>query len=34
RHRIALPQTLARLHAEDAYFEEESLRVTFRRGAA
>jgi len=34
RHRIALPQTLARLHAEDAYFEDDLLRVTFRRGAA
>ncbi|NTW01884.1 MAG: TRC40/GET3/ArsA family transport-energizing ATPase [Oscillochloris sp.] len=31
RHRIALPQTLARLRAQDAYFEDESLRVVFRR---
>ncbi len=32
RHRIVLPQTLARLRALDAYFEGTSLRVTFRKG--
>lgn len=34
RHRIVLPQTLARLRAQDAYFEDEALRVVFRKGAA
>ena len=34
RHRIVLPQTLARLRALDAYFEDDALRVTFRKGAA
>jgi arsenite/tail-anchored protein-transporting ATPase len=32
RHRIVLPSALARLKALDAAFEDESLRVTFRRG--
>lgn len=31
RHRVVLPQSLARLRAQDAFFEEESLRVTFTR---
>ncbi|NNJ09591.1 TRC40/GET3/ArsA family transport-energizing ATPase [Chloroflexales bacterium ZM16-3] len=31
RHRIVLPQSLARLHAADAYFEDDALRVIFRR---
>jgi arsenite-transporting ATPase len=34
RHRIVLPQSLARLRAQDAYFEDDALRVVFRRGAA
>jgi len=34
RHRIVLPQSLARLQAQDAYFEESALRVEFRKGAA
>jgi arsenite-transporting ATPase len=34
RHRIVLPQSLARLRAQDAYFENDALRVIFRRGAA
>ena len=34
RHRIVLPQTLARLRAQDAYFEESALRVEFRKPAA
>lgn len=34
RHRIVLPQTLARLRALDAYFENEALRVEFRKPAA
>jgi arsenite-transporting ATPase len=33
RHRIVLPQSLARLRAQDAYFEEDALRVIFRRAA-
>jgi arsenite-transporting ATPase len=31
RHRIVLPQSLARLRAQDAFFEEEALRVIFTR---
>lgn len=31
RHRIALPQSLARLRARDAFFENEELRVVFTR---
>ncbi len=31
RHRVALPQSLARLRARDAFFEEEELRVVFTR---
>jgi arsenite-transporting ATPase len=34
RHRIVLPQTLARLRAQDAYFEDSALRVEFRKPAA
>lgn len=34
RHRIVLPQTLARLRAQDAYFENSTLRVVFRKDAA
>lgn len=34
RHRIVLPQSLARLRALDAYFEEDALRVVFRKPAA
>jgi len=34
RHRIVLPQSLARLRAQDAYFEESALRVEFRKPAA
>ncbi|RRR69733.1 MAG: ArsA family ATPase [Candidatus Viridilinea halotolerans] len=34
RHRIVLPQTLARLRALDAYFEDDALRVIFRKPAA
>jgi arsenite-transporting ATPase len=34
RHRIVLPQSLARLRAQDAFFEQDALRVQFRRGAA
>jgi arsenite/tail-anchored protein-transporting ATPase len=34
RHRIVLPQSLARLRALDAYFEDEALRVIFRKPAA
>ncbi|HMQ30756.1 MAG TPA: TRC40/GET3/ArsA family transport-energizing ATPase [Chloroflexaceae bacterium] len=34
RHRVVLPQSLARLRAQDAYFENEALRVVFRKGAA
>ncbi|NTU83939.1 MAG: TRC40/GET3/ArsA family transport-energizing ATPase [Chloroflexales bacterium] len=34
RHRIVLPQSLARLRALDAYFEDDALRVAFRKGAA
>jgi arsenite-transporting ATPase len=34
RHRIVLPQSLARLRAQDAYFEDDALRVIFRKGAA
>ncbi|MEI7642837.1 MAG: TRC40/GET3/ArsA family transport-energizing ATPase [Chloroflexales bacterium] len=34
RHRIVLPQSLARLRALDAYFEDDALRVIFRKGAA
>ncbi|MEI6777623.1 MAG: TRC40/GET3/ArsA family transport-energizing ATPase [Chloroflexales bacterium] len=34
RHRIVLPQSLARLRALDAYFENDALRVIFRRGVA
>jgi arsenite-transporting ATPase len=33
RHRIVLPQSLARLRAQDAYFENDALRVIFRRSA-
>lgn len=32
RHRIVLPQSLARLRARDAYFEDSALRVVFRKG--
>ncbi|NJM05791.1 TRC40/GET3/ArsA family transport-energizing ATPase [Candidatus Gracilibacteria bacterium] len=31
RHRIVLPQSLARLQAQDAYFEDEALRVVFAK---
>ncbi len=31
RHRIVLPQSLARLSARDAFFEDEALRVIFTR---
>ncbi len=31
RHRVALPQSLARLHARDAFFENEELHVVFTR---
>ncbi|NCC35766.1 MAG: ArsA family ATPase, partial [Chloroflexia bacterium] len=31
RHRIVLPQSLARLRAQDAYFEDEALRIIFRK---
>lgn len=31
RHRVVLPQALARLRAQDAFFEEETLRVIFTR---
>ncbi|PDV97645.1 ArsA family ATPase [Candidatus Chloroploca asiatica] len=31
RHRIVLPQSLARLRAQDAYFENEALRIIFRK---
>jgi arsenite-transporting ATPase len=31
RHRIVLPQTLARMRALDAYFENDALRVVFER---
>ncbi|MCG8353471.1 MAG: ArsA family ATPase [Chloroflexales bacterium] len=31
RHRIVLPQSLARLRAQDAFFEDEALRVIFTR---
>lgn len=34
RHRIVLPQSLARLQAQDAFFEDSSLRVVFRRDVA
>jgi arsenite-transporting ATPase len=34
RHRIVLPQSLARLRAQDAFFEDSSLRVIFRRDVA
>jgi arsenite-transporting ATPase len=34
RHRIVLPSTLARLRAQDAYFEDSALRVEFRKPAA
>lgn len=34
RHRIVLPQSLARLRAQDAFFEDSLLRVVFRREAA
>ncbi|NJN17311.1 MAG: TRC40/GET3/ArsA family transport-energizing ATPase [Oscillochloris sp.] len=34
RHRVALPQSLARLRAYDAIFEENTLRIAFRREAA
>ncbi len=34
RHRIVLPQSLARLRAQDAYFEDDALRVVFRKPAA
>lgn len=34
RHRIVLPQSLARLRAQDAFFEEEALRVVFRKAVA
>ncbi len=33
RHRIVLPQSLARLRAQDAYFEADALRIIFRRSA-
>ncbi len=33
RHRMVLPQSLARLRAQDAYFEEQTLRIVFRRAA-
>jgi arsenite-transporting ATPase len=32
RHTVVLPQSLARLHANDAVFEEELLRVSFVKG--
>ncbi len=31
RHRVVLPQSLARMRANDAFFEEETLRVVFTR---
>lgn len=31
RHRVVLPQSLARLRAKDAFFEEDTLRVIFTR---
>jgi arsenite-transporting ATPase len=31
RHRIVLPQSLARLQAQDAYFEDDALRVIFAK---
>ncbi|WP_129671315.1 ArsA family ATPase [Candidatus Chloroploca sp. Khr17] len=31
RHRIVLPQSLARLRAQDAYFENDALRIIFRK---
>jgi arsenite-transporting ATPase len=31
RHRVVLPQSLARLRARDAFFENEELRVVFTR---
>lgn len=31
RHRVALPQSLARLHASDAFFEDNELHVVFTR---
>lgn len=31
RHRVSLPQSLARLHATDAFFEKEELHVVFTR---
>ncbi|MBP1466147.1 ArsA family ATPase [Candidatus Chloroploca sp. M-50] len=31
RHRIMLPQSLARLRAQDAYFENDALRIIFRK---
>lgn len=34
RHRIVLPQSLARLRAQDAFFEDEALRVIFRKAVA
>jgi arsenite/tail-anchored protein-transporting ATPase len=34
RHRIVLPQSLSRLHAEDAYFEDDALRVIFSRNGS
>jgi arsenite-transporting ATPase len=34
RHRMVLPQSLARLRAQDAYFEDDALRVVFRRVGA
>jgi arsenite/tail-anchored protein-transporting ATPase len=32
RHRIVLPQSLSRLRAQDAFFENEALRVVFTKG--
>ncbi|MCU0494586.1 MAG: TRC40/GET3/ArsA family transport-energizing ATPase [Chloroflexaceae bacterium] len=31
RHRVILPQTLSRLHAQDAFFEDSTLRIVFTR---